>query len=419
MCNNYVISYVIVRELSRGRKTIMHTSLSRNVVAITTALMLSMGVVGCGQQAAAPEPDAGAEETTEATAQQSEGTEAEGYTYEGIEQWDAENPALGTTMRTIMSSMGTEGMDFDAFIHSEMGEFAMHSMDIAALGAIDSPEVAEYWNDLGMTHEAHDAADADKQWTSLVPNDYDASKSYPLLFVWHGNDNPILLAEGYGIGQAAAEKDWIVVFPWAQNDDIHLDEFDRIYAFMTENYNIDTTRVYSTGFSKGGATTANLARERADVLAAAAPCGISASANSTLEGALNYGLTDAPTADYQAIPIQLYGGQYDVFGAMPYDDEFKIDGINNYLKGFGIDKKQSLEESTKLLAEGSEVERAIGLSFDEEETRSIDGTSYHFGRYLDADGNVVLQVVQADGAIHWPTPSMGTLVVEFLEGHTK
>ena len=80
----------------------MHTSLSRNVVAITTALMLSMGVVGCGQQAAAPEPDAGAEETTEATAQQSEGTEAEGYTYEGIEQWDAENPALGTTVRTIM-----------------------------------------------------------------------------------------------------------------------------------------------------------------------------------------------------------------------------------------------------------------------------------------------------------------------------
>lgn len=390
----------------------MHKMTSTKVAAIAMTLSLALGVSACGQNA----PKDSGDVATEAV----ETAENAGYTYDRIGEWEVENPALGAPLSAVMASMGTEGMDFEAFKASELGEFALESFDIGMMGDISSPEVESYWAELGMVHEAHDADNVDRQWTSIVPDDYDKSKAYPLLFCWHGNDNPILLAEGYGIGQAAAKRDWIVVFPWAQNDDIHMEEFDRIFAYMTENYNIDTTRVYSAGFSKGGATTANLAREKSDVLAAAAPCGISASVNSTLEGALNYGLTNKIAADYQAIPIQIFGGQYDVFGAMPYDDKFKVDGINNYLAGFGLEKSQSLEASQKLIgASDNEVESAIGLSFDETETLGLDGTSYHIGRYLDADGKVCLQVVQCDGAVHWPTPSMGELVCSFLEGYSK
>lgn len=388
----------------------------RKAASVAASLALALSIAACGNSANEAPAD-----VAEATAEEAATEETADYTYDRIGEWDVENPMFGGTMRAVMATMGTEGMDFDAFVNSELGEFSVASFDLAAIGDITSEDVAAYWAELGMVHEAHDADDAEKQWTSIVPDDYDASKAYPLLFCWHGNDNPILMAEGYGVGQAAAERDWIVVFPWASNDDIHLDEFDRILAYMTENYNIDATRIYTTGFSKGGSTSANLARSKSDVLAAAAPCGISAAVNSTLEGALAYGLEGTDPSDYEPIPIQIFGGELDVFGAMPYNDEFKVDGINNYLSKFGIEGHEQTLEASLALIESSEneVEKAIGLTFDETETVALDGTTYHIGRYLDADGNVCLQVVECDGAIHWPTPSMGELVCSFLENYSK
>lgn len=396
----------------------MKKSVCMRAASLVASLALAASLAACGQSAEAPTDTAEGAAVEEAVAEET--AEAAGYTYDRIGEWDVDNPAFGGTMRAVMATMGTEGMDFDAFVASELGEFALESFDLMAAGDIASDDLVAYWADYGMVHEAHDADDADRQWTSLVPDDYDESKAYPLLFCWHGNDNPILMAEGYGVGQAAATRDWIVVFPWASNDDIHPEEFDRILAYMTENYNIDASRIYTTGFSKGGSTSANLARIKSDVLAAAAPCGVSATVNSTLEGALAYGLEGIDPSAYDAIPIQIFGGSNDVFGAMPYDDEFKVDGINNYLEHFGLEASQSLEASQKLLeSSDNEVEKAIGLSFDETETRELDGTTYHIGRYLDADGSVALQVIEADGAIHWPTPSMGELVCSFLEGYSK
>lgn len=400
-------------------------------LAMSAALALSLAACG-GTPAVDERP---AEDVQEEMAAEEAGTSEEAttseeaapkheyaYTYEGIEFWDvAQDNFGGASMRDIMTTMAKPETDMDAYIGSPMGEFALGSMTLSGYGAIDAPEVAEYWANLGMVHEAHDVEDADHQWTSIVPDDLDESKTYPLLFVWHGNDNPILLAEGYGLGQAAAAKDWIVVFPWAANDDEYLAEFDRILAYMQENYPVDASRIYTTGFSKGGRVSAHLALERADVIAAAAPNGTTASASFYNPDDSALGLTGPQelTAEDFAnakgfVPIQFWGGEYDVFGAMPYDADYKIAGVNGWLGLMGNENMQELGK-----AGDSATEQAIGLVFDKVEEIEEDGTTYHVGSYVDANDDATFRIVECDGAIHWPTSYMGEMAVDFLEQFSK
>ena len=411
----------------------------KRIATIVTASMLVLSLAACGGSVAASnDTEAPAEEaqTEEAQVEETQAEEetvgeaASGdlYTYEGIEFWDVEQEAMGgMTQRDIMTMMAKPDTDMDAFVHSYLGEWTLGSFQLTAFGTIDNPEVANYWEAKGMVHEAHDVDDADHQWASLVPADLEEGKAYPLLFVWHGNNNSILLAESYGFSEAAAQKDWIVVFPWAANDDEYLAEFDRILAFMVENYPVDVARIYTTGFSKGGRVSAHLALERADVLAAAAPCGTTAAASFYNPDGSELPLSgpeELTAADFEAAtgltPVQFFGGEHDVFGAMPYDADYKIAGVNGWLGLQGNDNTQSLEASKGLLVSAeNETEQSIGLSFDQTDVIEQDGMTYHVGSYLDADGNATVRIVECDGAIHWPTPYMGQIALDFMEQFSR
>lgn len=384
------------------------------VTAVAATALVALSLCACSGSATGGSQAASSAGSTQGA------TQAEAsYTYEGIEEWDEPIPTADgkLTVHDVMDPMAKEGTDMDAFAHSVLGEYAISSSYLNNhIGDIADPAVDEYWAERGMVHEEHDVDDADRQWTSLVPADYDPSKTYPLLFVWHGNANPILLAEGYGFGEVAAEKDWIVVFPWAKNDDLYLSEFDRILEFMKQNYSIDTARVYTAGFSKGGFTSQLLALQRADVLAAAAPCGTTPGGGPSAQLR-----TDDFTNAQGAIPVQFFGGSLDTTGAMPYDVAYEINGLNGYLGLHGIEgHEQSLEQSEELISGAEdETERAIGATFDETETVEADGTTYHIGSYLNADGVATIKIVECEDAIHWCTPSMASMSVAFLEQFSK
>lgn len=392
----------------------------RRIATITMSAMLALSLAACGTNAGTATTEATQEAEVAQEAEANQATTDE-YTYEGIDFWDVPQEAMGgMTQRELMTTMATPGTDMDAFIHSELGEFALASGHLMQFGSIDNPEVDKYWEGLGMVHEAHDVDDEAHQWTSLVPADLKEGEKLPLLFVWHGNNNPLLLAEGYGFGEQAAQRRWIVVFPWANNDDDYLEEFDRILAYAQENYPVDASRIYTTGFSKGARVSAHLALERTDVLAAAAPNGTNAAAM-FYDTNGDIGLTGPKglsQADFDAakafIPTQFFGGEFDVYGAMPYDEDYKVDAVNGWLGLMGSDNTQTLGE-----AGDSETEQAIGLSFDKTEDLSEEGTTYHVGSYLDADGNATFRIVECDGAVHYPTRYMSEIGMDFLEQFSK
>lgn len=383
-------------------------------------MLASVGVISAcssgSAQTAAPATTPAVETTAAVEATVAETTAAEStssnkeydYNYEGLEDfWYTPMPERGgVTYHEALSPMASSDADMDQFIHSPFGKFTLVSRQILSKAPIDTPEWTEHWADLGMIHEVHDMDDNPHHWVSVVPEDVNSNpdQERPLLFVWHGNGNPLMIAETYGFIEPAVERGWLVVLPWADNDDEYLEEFDRILDYMKDNYSVDTSRIYTTGFSKGGRVSAHLALKRSDVVTAAAACATNTSAafftegDSSLELSGPQMLTDEDFIDVKtSVPVMFWGGQYDVYGAMPYNNETKIGSLNNWLKLHGSESLQSYEESEKLVSSNNgSIESIIGLTFDKTETVEIDGTTNYIGSYLNAEGEEVVQIAYCE-----------------------
>ena len=271
-----------------------------------------------------------------------------------------------------------------------------------------------------MKYEYHDEDDEEHKWVSLTPTNIKKGAKCPVLFVWHGNDNIIMLSEHYGFSELAAERGWIVVCPWADNNDIYLDEFDRIMEVLKADYPIDETRIYTTGFSKGGRVSQRLAFERPDVIAAAASNGAKAKKvfDEFVEGIPGHEMEEYEF-DY-AIPITFFAGEFDHGWAMYHETEEEIEGVNNWLTMHGLEANQSVDLSHNLRRFSKDaVENHMGLRFDETQTLHEDGVDVWIGEFKDDDGVTVMRFVEQAGAIHWRTNYMCVQAVEFLENFAK
>jgi len=120
----------------------------------------------------------------------------------------------------------------------------------------------------------------------VLPVDYDAAESYPLLFAFHGfGGDPASLLDTAGLRAFADELGIIIAAPlgldtgngplWNVtaapdvNEDIAL--YDDLLTCISEAYAVDLDRVYATGMSYGGLMTAAVLSERSETIAAAAP----------------------------------------------------------------------------------------------------------------------------------------------------
>jgi polyhydroxybutyrate depolymerase len=115
----------------------------------------------------------------------------------------------------------------------------------------------------------------DRTYYLRVPSTYDASRAYPLIFRWHGAGGNAL-SGGLDIESSTGEDAIIVSADGLNNfwqpydNSTDLPFFDNMLETISNQYCIDSHRVFSYGFSVGGSFSNLLACQRSDVLRASA-----------------------------------------------------------------------------------------------------------------------------------------------------
>lgn len=99
----------------------------------------------------------------------------------------------------------------------------------------------------------------------------------PLVIGLHGmNGDPLEFPLTTGWAQKAAEEGVILVAPnniLTSNMELFVETTIAVIEYMVANYNIDTTRIYLTGFSMGGMASAEVGKTYPELFAAIAPMG--------------------------------------------------------------------------------------------------------------------------------------------------
>lgn len=131
----------------------------------------------------------------------------------------------------------------------------------------------------------------ERTWQLFVPDDYAATKTYPLVVDLHGTGgNPDNQARTSGLRTLAAQKGFLVVnaagkyqrSPSSGNtwnvdlDPQGVDDVRFIRAMIAQlrsQYSIDPRRIYSTGFSGGARMSSRIACDLSDTFAAVALVG--------------------------------------------------------------------------------------------------------------------------------------------------
>ncbi len=146
----------------------------------------------------------------------------------------------------------------------------------------------------------------DRIYRILVPASYDSSRAYPVVFRWHGHGGDGL-SGGLGIEYVSGEQAIIVsgdaiAGAWDLSpggSDVAY--FDALFAEVERTYCVDTDRVFSYGFSRGGGMTNLLACERGSVIrASAAVAGLAAWSASCTTPVASWFLHDT---DDDAVPF--------------------------------------------------------------------------------------------------------------------
>ena len=280
-----------------------------------------------------------------------------------------------------------------------------------------------------------------KIWTSLVPvsafDPKNKGRKYPVVFALHGACNNIFLVEGWGFAQEAAKREWIVIIPSYELEDI----LEEILEDAKKLYPVDESRVYATGFSYGGWASNRLGNQRPDIFAAVGPCGTS------IDNAFNNGHDDdrEPIPPFDGVPraleLKTYMPVINVYGDKDgerfpfYNFQGKkfplsqmenpadlIEGINswarvNHAKEINIDDVMALKDRIDI----SEAERDIGmpLSIDCRKSYVKDGVLYHIGDIKSEDGVARIRIVAEMNIPHWPTPEMARLIFEFFSHFSR
>jgi polyhydroxybutyrate depolymerase len=123
----------------------------------------------------------------------------------------------------------------------------------------------------------------DRSYLVHLPENYDSTKQYPLIFVLHGITSRAKAIAGFsGFNEVADKKEFIVCYPqgykrsWGIDINVgpapkagidDLGFMERLIDTLGVQYSIDTSKVYSCGISNGGFMTMSMACNRSERLA--------------------------------------------------------------------------------------------------------------------------------------------------------
>ena len=124
-----------------------------------------------------------------------------------------------------------------------------------------------------LTHES-----MERDYILYIPSDYDPVRPMPLVLNFHGYTSTAGAQEAVsGMNDVAEREGFLVAYPnavnrdWLNSDDHNISFVESLLDTLTDEYSIDSQRVYATGASQGGTMSFVLAAALPDRFAAAAP----------------------------------------------------------------------------------------------------------------------------------------------------
>lgn len=207
-----------------------------------------------------------------------------------------------------------------------------------------------------------------REYRLYLPKNYNLSNTYPLLFAFHGGFGLNWQFEKEtGFSDLADTANIIVVYPqaigttrswntgvccgWAYNNKISdLDFVAALVKHLTATYNVDTTKIFATGFSSGAMMTYAVGCKFSKVFAAIAPV-----SSSMLIDSCNPECTPVPTIHLHAQPdssAPFYGG----FSSNPLL-QFYYPPVDSVMTNWSIKNNCSAKIDTTLLANGTTIYR--------------------------------------------------------------
>lgn len=357
------------------------------------------------------------------------------------------------SLRIRTPRIASKDCDVEAIIESEMGrQMVIQFEDFIRFGDEMDPELVEKWKnyDKGVLKQMHQRESWTDRWVTYTPmsafKEENRDRKYPMIFVLHGGGMPINWEECSGFIPIAAREEIILCIP--QNHDV--ENLKRLYKVMIEEYPVDPSRIYSTGYSQGSMQTNALLFDSPELLAAVAPCGC-------LAGPFKGYMPENGKEDIVAklrVPTFIMSGQQEGLYLYPYyedgkndcmydpnyttpnidvlmpktrgekltlpapDVDFKLESLNLRLRASNC-KEITRDQITACKDSENVVERKIGMPFDKTEVKNIFGWDHYIGTVTDKYGDDYLKIVAVENFPHWPIPSMAEMAWDFLKHFSR
>ena len=265
-----------------------------------------------------------------------------------------------------------------------------------------------YWEECGIEETVHTF---ETKYESLptveyymyVPKTVDMSsktQKYPLVLLFHGSGmHPQAIAQNTAWPVLGAKENFVVLsVNGMYKSDVNADAMADLIDYMVQNYAIDATRVYATGFSKGAWESMNIASKRAEKLA-----GIG------LYEAVYDGF--AFSEPKYTIPMYSISGQAEFYKVFPKVTQGAVDSLNTIGKVNGY--SYTYDEK---------IGGLWGRTFDLTEAIPLPGERSVMNVHSIAsekDGVVYTKLVDVKNLSHNVQPGAAAMIWEFLSQFSR
>lgn len=245
-----------------------------------------------------------------------------------------------------------------------------------------------------------------------VPSSYTGDEAVPLVVLLHGfTEDPLCPAATCGWAKKAAEEGFIVVAPDYTNDilqtGVAVPNILQVVSEAKERYNIDTTKIYLTGFSMGGMNTFLTAYQNAEIFAAVAP--MSGVADFTA-----FTMSDSTAYD---LPTFFLAGTIDDKNAVTTDD-----GYTAFTAMAGKNMFEAVASFNEIsIASSADYSiNPFGYKASKSYSETYQGYVYDINKYYNSTyTNPVMELVAVNGVAHACSNVYADLAWDFMSHFSR